>query len=270
MILESYKELNCIKIFHTNIAEDHEDYNAKGLDNLFAQEEKHFWFITRKEFILAQMTKYISKTNKIIEIGAGTGNVSRYLKQYGYENISVGEMHLNGLKYAKSYGIEECFQFDLLKTPFKNEFDTVCLFDVLEHIEEDELALYNARQMLNNDGTIILTVPAHMWLWNRSDAIAGHKRRYTKKELTELLKKNGFEIIIAKYFFISIIALLFLRTLINRDNKKNVSNEEFDKNIFINPLLNKILLFITRIEHRIDKILPNIFGGSLIVIARKK
>ena len=61
---------------------------------------------------MQNIKRYISKDKKIIEIGAGTGNVSRDLQQHGYNNISVGEMHINGLKYAKNYGIKDCYQFD--------------------------------------------------------------------------------------------------------------------------------------------------------------
>lgn len=151
MIIREYKEVDGIKIFE-KVKENHSDYNAQGLENLYVQEEKHFWFIARKEFILQKFKKYIKQNEKIIEIGAGTGNVARFLLQNGYKNISVGEMHLNGLKYAISYKIQDCYQFDLLKTPFENEFDTVCMFDVLEHIEDDDLALQNINKSLNGGG----------------------------------------------------------------------------------------------------------------------
>lgn len=269
MLLSPYKKSNGVKVFHT-ANDDHVDYNVKGLDNLFQAEEKHFWFITRKEFIYQQMKKNIDKSSKIIEIGAGTGNVARYLQKNGYGNISVGEMHRNGLKYAQSYGIQNCYQFDLLRTPFENEFDTVCLFDVLEHIEEDNLAIQNVFKMLTENGQIVLTVPSHMWLWNRDDTIAGHKIRYTKKQLLQKLKNNGFEIVNARYFFISIVPLLLLRRLVNKDLGNAVETEEYAQDISMNPMINNILLFISRIENKINDFLPNLFGGSLFVIARKK
>lgn len=269
MIIEDYKEVDGIKIFY-EADENHEDYNSKGLDNLYHAENRHFWFIVRKEFILQNIKKYIKKNEKIIEIGAGTGNVARFLMENGYSNISVGEMHLNGLKYAKQYGINECYQMDLMNIPFENEFDAVCMFDVLEHIEDDDVALQNIRKSLNGGGKIVLTVPAHMWLWNRDDAIAGHKRRYTKKELVEKLKNNGFEILEARYFFMSIIPLLFLRTIVNRDNANEIRQEEYSNDISMNNILSSILLFVSRIENKINKLLPNLFGGSLFVIARKR
>lgn len=270
MILKEYKEIDGIKVFNNEVDDNHSDYNSKGLDNLFTQEEKHFWFIARKEFILKNIKNYISVDKKIIEIGAGTGNVARYLMQNGYKDISVGEMHLNGLKYAKDYGIKECYQFDLLDTPFENEFDSVCMFDVLEHIQNDNLALQNIYKSLKTDAEIVLTVPAHMWLWNRDDAIAGHKVRYTKYDLIRKLENNGFEIVTAKYFFISIIPLLYLRTILNKDDKSNIKEEEYSSDISMNSTIGSILLFISRIEKKINKYLPNLFGGSLFIIAKKK
>ena len=270
MILKPYKVIDDIKVFDEDIDINHADYNAQGLNNLYQAEEKHFWFIARKEFIFQQMKNIIDISSKIIEIGAGTGNVSRYLKQNGFENISVGEMHLNGLKYAKGYGITECYQFDLLNTPFENEFDTVCMFDVLEHIEDDNLALQNIYKSLTKNGNIVLTVPSHMWLWNRDDTIAGHKNRYTKKELIDRLHANGFEILKARYFFIAITPLLYLRTNLNKDDKSDIQDEEFNNDISMNPILSNILLFVSRIENKINRFLPNLFGGSLFMIARKK
>jgi len=208
-------------------------------------------------------------SEKIIEIGAGTGNVSRYLQNNGYNDISVGEMHLAGLKYAKGYGVKECYQFNLLDAPFQEEFDAVFMFDVLEHIEDDSFALYNVNRMLKSGGKIVLTVPSHMWLWNRDDVIAGHKRRYDKRWLIRKLKVNGFEILNAKYFFISITPLLVLRSILKSDDGSEVRSAEFNNSISMNYFLSAVLLFVSRIENKFNHILPNIFGGSLFVVAKK-
>lgn len=270
MITQDFKEKDGILIFHDDITDEHTDYHANGLDGLYKAEEQHFWFISRKEFIFQQMKNVIDMSSKIIEIGAGTGNISRYLKSKAYSNIAVGEMHSKGLQYAKSYGIEKCYQFDLLRAPFKNEFDTICMFDVLEHIDNDILALANIHNTLKHNGHIVFTVPAHQWLWNRSDAVAGHKRRYTKKELIRKLKSSGFDIVVSRYFFISIVPLLWLRSLLHSDKKSTVSTGEYSKEIVINPFVSKVLLSLSRVENKINRFIPNLFGGSLLIIARKR
>jgi len=270
LFTKEYTEKDGIKYFHENITLDHTDYNSQSLDQLYEAEENHFWFIARKEFIFQKMKTQIDYSSKIIEIGAGTGNVSRYLQSKGYTNIAVGEMHRNGLKYAKSYGIEECYQFDLLRAPFEDEFTCICMFDVLEHIEDDNLALVNIHKILKDSGHVVFTVPAHKWLWNRNDTIAGHKRRYTKKELISKLNDAGFEIENSKYFFMSIVPLLLLRSVLNKDMKGTVTSEEISTEILIQPWINHILLFISRVENKINTFLPNLFGGSLLIIARKK
>lgn len=270
MIVKDYEIISNIKVFHSDIDENYEDYNEKHLSSLYAEEEKHFWFLARKNFILEKMKKYVGTKSKIIELGAGTGNVSRFLIENGYLKLSVGEIHLNGLRYAISYGIKDCYQFDLLRTPFKDEFDAVCMFDVLEHIENDSLALQNINAMLKKNGYIIISVPAHMWLWNREDRIAGHKRRYTKKSLHDLLIKNNFEIIEEKYFFIFITPLLFLRKILNPDRNEVLEASELNINLSINKYINRILFYINKLEAKLSKFLPNIFGGSIFVIARKR
>ncbi len=262
-----------IKVFHPDIESDHNDYDSKWFDALYQLEEKHFWFIARNEFLYRQLTQHVPKNAKIIEIGAGTGNVTRYLLKNGYSDISVGDMHLKGLEYAQNYGIKNCYQFDLLRMPFENEFDGVLLFDVLEHIENDDFAIQNIYKVLKINGYFALTVPAHGFLWNYNDIIAGHKRRYNKKELVNLLQRSGFDVFSCRYFFMSIVPLLFLRKLLNPAKSEDVNDKKTEENsetISINPLINKLLLFISRLENKINKFLPNLFGGSLFLIARKK
>lgn len=263
------KECNGIKIYHDDIAYSHKDYSARNLEYLYKAESEHFWFVHRKKYISNQMKKYISNDANIIEIGAGTGGVSRHLISSGYTNISVGEMHISGLEFAQSYGIKNCYQFDLLRSPFVEEFNAVCMFDVLEHIEDSELALKNAHKALKKNGHIILTLPAHNWLWSRDDRIAGHKKRYTKEMIESELKENGFEIVTNRYFFQLIVPLLLFRSIIKPDSGKVTSYEKHAQGIECNVILNVLLKGLCDLEELLRRLLPNKFGGSLFVIGKK-
>jgi 2-polyprenyl-3-methyl-5-hydroxy-6-metoxy-1,4-benzoquinol methylase len=268
MIIREYKKIDNVFVFDDNICENHPDYYSEGLDGHLECENKHFWFVARKEFLLSRFNKYIDEQSRGIDIGAGTGNVTGYLISNGYENICVGEMHKNGLEYARRYGSKELYQFNILKVTFDDEFDVVCLFDLLEHIEDEDMVFRNVHRMLHRGrGKIFLTVPAHKWLWSLYDKVAHHKRRYTKKYLREKLKKNGFEVIEMKYFFMSITPLLFLRGLFNPDKGGSYIGYKAEDSV-TNPFINKILLWLCRGENSLIDFLPNFFGGSLYVVAR--
>jgi 2-polyprenyl-3-methyl-5-hydroxy-6-metoxy-1,4-benzoquinol methylase len=268
MILREYKKINDVFVFDNDVSENHPDYFADGLDGHIEHENEHFWFVARKEFLLSRLKKYIDIQSRGIDIGAGTGNVTAYFMANGFNNICIGEMHSNGLEYARGYGIKELYQFDIFKNTFADEFGFVCLFDLLEHVEDENRVLGNIHRMLLKDsGKVIITVPAHQWLWSLYDRVAHHKRRYTKKDLIETLEKNGFEIIEMKYFFILITPLLLIRRIFKADKGGNYTGYRAEDSIK-NHFMNKFLLGLCRIENRFIDYIPNFFGGSLCVVAR--
>jgi len=99
--------------------------------------------------------------------------------------------------------------------------------------------------------------------------VAGHKKRYTQSELKKLLKDQGFEIVEAKNFFVSILPLLYLRRFIDKDDGGPVRAEEIEKEIQMNPLTNRVLHTITRIENKLLKYISPGIGGSILIVARK-
>ena len=255
-------------IFEPTLLEQHSDYDPQGLDIIYSEEKKHFWFIARRERIHKLFAKFIHKNSKIIEVGAGTGSVTRYLIEKGYD-VSSGEIHISGLKYAKSYGVKNCYQFDIYKQPFEKEFDAVGMFDVLEHLENDQLALKKIHEMLNPKGHLLLSVPAGMWLWSREDKVAGHKRRYSKKDLVTLLEATGYEVKYISYMFSAILPLLILRRFIRPDSDNRVEFFEYSISTKMPKSLNFFLLWLTRIESTLGRLQSYIYGGSILVVAKK-
>lgn len=248
------------------IDEDFADYKAQGLERLYKYEQNHFWFKNRRRLIRRIFNKYVEKSERIIEIGAGTGSVSQMLTRQGYRP-ELGEIHLKGLQYAKKHGLNRLYQFDTRKVPFKEEYDTVCMFDVLEHIEDDQLVLKNVNQVLKKGGKLILTVPAHRFLWSSIDAVSGHKRRYELKKLKNLMITNGFEILKAKHFFVFLFPFLFFRRLLNRKEAHSIS--EVNSGLRINGALNYMLNLLLAVEYYLLAGFSPHFGGSIIMVARK-
>jgi len=258
---EEYPIIQNVPYFNKDINSQEYNFNeyAIEIDKIANAELEHFWFKSRRNLILQVFNKYISKKDKIIEIGAGTGSVARMLNENGYD-LSIGEIHEHGIKYALKNNQAKLpiYQFDIMKNPFKNHFDVVGLFDVLEHIKDDELAIKYIYTMLRDNGKIIITVPAHMWLWCEDDEVSNHYKRYELDSLKELLKQEGFRIKYATNFFISIIPLLYLRTKSNSSAK-----------IKINPIINIILSTISNIENKFLNLISSKIGGSIIIVAEK-
>lgn len=87
---------------------------------------------------------------------------------------------------------------DLLVTDFMThdmaaKFDCAIACEVLEHVPDDAAFLQKLYTALNEQGQLILSVPARMKFWSRHDEIVGHLRRYEWDDLARLVTEAGFE-----------------------------------------------------------------------------
>lgn len=77
--------------------------------------------------------------------------------------------------------------------------DSIVCFNVLEHIEDDRLALEALRQISVAGARLMLIVPAHQWLYGRMDQEAGHYRRYTRASLARVMTAAGWSVERCRY-----------------------------------------------------------------------
>ena len=83
--------------------------------------------------------------------------------------------------------------FETLQFP-ESSFDLTCLFDVIEHIPDDQAVFGQLSHLLADDGTLFLSVPLHAHAWTPFDALVGHYRRYDPDHLLALLNTHDFDI----------------------------------------------------------------------------
>lgn len=248
-----------------------DSFDAHAFEFLFQMEQKHFWHVGRREIILDAI-RSIPKSvdSKILEIGCGNGSVLIFLKKNGL-NIEGGDIFLEGLRYCRQRaGDVPLYQIDITALPFKGEFNIIGLFDILEHIDDDEKALREVNHALKTGGNILITVPAHKFLWRKADKVASHKRRYSRKEIINKLEHNGFTVK-RTTFFISFLFPLFLGLkVIDIYSKKRVNpNYNFIIEFKTYPVINEICLWILRLENRLLKHTNLPMGASLLVLAEK-
>jgi methionine biosynthesis protein MetW len=150
-------------------------------------------------------SKFIPENSKVLDIGCNDGEFRNFLKNPVYFGVDVDKSLISGLLKK---GIK-AKQTDLNKEdlPYKNEkFDFVLMLDVLEHVANPKKLLLEAKNRLNKEGKIIISLPNdyHIlnkirFLFNRhitSDPFApyGHLHYFPIKSGEKFLKENGFEI----------------------------------------------------------------------------
>ncbi len=200
---------------------------------------------------------------EILEIGSGIGNISRLVIEEGHTITlsDYNEEYCQDLKKKFSHlsNVREVISIDLLHKNFeykysayKEKFDSVFLLNVIEHIEDDEMAVKNCNYLLKPGGHLILLAPAYSCLYCTFDKQLGHFRRYSLKQLKDLLKKEDFSLLSGNYFNFTGIAGWFLfGKVMNKKMLKSGEMSAFDK--------------IVPFAKVIDKLFGRSFGLSIIV-----
>lgn len=243
---------------------------ASDVSELLASAEaRNFWFRSRNQLIIWALGRYFPAARSVLEIGCGTGFVLSGLEaHFPGIRLAGSEIKIPGLAYAaQRVKSATLFQVDARRIPFVEEFDVVGAFDVLEHIQEDELVLSQINQAVVPGGGIILTVPQHRFLWSQQDEYACHVRRYEAENLKQKVRRAGFVVDRVTSFVSLLLPLMFLSRW-----RKRKAVEKFDplSELRIGRFANSLMettLDIERVLIRLGCSVP--VGGSLLLIARK-
>ncbi len=137
---------------------------------------------------------------RVLEVGAGIGNLTRTLLPRDYYTVSdVNPHYLNYLRnFAEGKPYMDVRRVDLTCrddfAPLAGRYDTAICLNVLEHVEDEAGALQNVRSVLEPGGRAIILVPQNPALYGTLDEVLGHKRRYTREGLRAVLEAQGFQI----------------------------------------------------------------------------
>jgi SAM-dependent methyltransferase len=189
-------------------------YPADGNAVCFLVEDDSFWFKHRNRCIVEAVTQF-PPGGQILDIGGGNGWVARGLIDAGFRTVLL-EPGQDGAENARTHRrIPEVINATLEDAGLPSaSLPAAGLFDVLEHIKDDEGFLATLADLLQPRGYVYVTVPAHWWLWSLADLDAGHFRRYNVKRLREQFERAGFEVEYVTYFFEALVPPVFLlRTL---------------------------------------------------------
>jgi SAM-dependent methyltransferase len=247
---------------------EHEDdgFEGKFFAGLAKSEPGFWWFEARNDLIVWALRRWFPSMQSFLEIGCGTGFVvSRLAREFPDVRMAASELFAEAMTFAaERIPNTALYQFDAREVPFRDEFDVIGAFDVIEHIEEDERVLAELRRALRAPGGLVLTVPQHPFLWGPTDDVAHHKRRYTRATLKSRIEKAGFRVLALRSFVSLLMPLMIASRVSAQRSAVPDPGAEFKISPFVNQLLKRIM---TLERAAIAAGLASPFGGSLLAVA---
>jgi glycosyltransferase involved in cell wall biosynthesis len=175
------------------------------IDDLYMEDEYGSRILSELEHA-PRFNRWMGKTlrpfvgDRVLEIGAGIGTLTNQF--IPRESYVASDINPHYLRYLQSYCFGKPYlhvlKVDASKTEdfegLESKFDTAVMINVLEHVDEPEVALKNLWSALEPGGKAIILVPQHPWLFGSLDQVLQHRQRYTPGQLESDLSNVGFRL----------------------------------------------------------------------------
>ena len=209
-----------------------------------------------RKYIYFLIKKYIK--GSVLEVGAGIGSFTNNYSSLENNSITLTEIDNNNYKILKErFKNRNYFFYQSVTKELKGKFNTIMYLNVLEHIEKDTVEINDALEKLDDNGYLIILVPAHNKLYSKFDEAVGHFKRYEIDYFNKLKLNNA---VIEKTFFLDCMGYLLYY----------INGVFFKEDVYPSKL--KILIWdkiFTPITFFLDKILNYKFGKNLLCVIKK-
>jgi SAM-dependent methyltransferase len=239
---------------------------------LAAIEQEHFWFVTRREVVRDVLRDAVPDLARraLFDVGCGSGGLLESLGADGVPLAGACDAYPESLAHVRERVTVPLLLVDEGRLPpFAPGHSLFGLFDVLEHIDDDVGTLQLLYDVLEPGGVLVLTVPAHPFLFDEMDTIAHHRRRYRRSELGEKLRAAGYRVLRLSHFMAPLVPLVALRWLVRALPGRRSALERRHVELAVTPVLNALARAVLRLERPLVRagLLP--FGSSLIAVAER-
>jgi ubiquinone/menaquinone biosynthesis C-methylase UbiE len=239
---------------------------AREYDLSFAHEDAHWWFRAKRALVRTLLARF-GGVGPGLDVGCGTGAMLRDLA--GGATWSGVDTESRALAFGRRRGLRQLAAGSATALPFRDAAFDVCLcLDVLYHrgVTTEGAALRECHRVLRPGGLLVVTDSAFRWLRSSHDVAVHGLRRYTRRELTALVRAAGFTPLLASYAYCLVFPAVAAVRLARRTAPANGRGSD----VFALPRpLNRALVALHAVERAWLRLGPLPFGSSVVCVARK-
>ena len=227
-------------------------------------DERHWWYRARRQVVAELIRRKVPlpKVAKPLEIGCGTGHNLPMLGEFGQVEALEVDPIARGMAEKRLGRTVLSSPLPALEGVPDDTYDMVAALDVVEHIPDDKAALEGISRVLKPGGKLLMTVPAHQWMWSAHDVVNHHQRRYSKRDFKRLVNESPLKLESIGY----LNSLLFPLAMAQRLASKLTGKEDANLAPPAEPI-NQVLERVFALERRVIGRIPLPPGLSLFAVA---
>jgi SAM-dependent methyltransferase len=159
-----------------------------------AVEDNHWWYRGRRRIIRAELDRLpLPRPADVLDAGCGSGRT--LVELAGYGSVRGVELDPEVAAVARGRELGEIVQGRLEELPWPDaSFDLITCLDVIEHTPDDRQTLAELLRVCRPGGFLLVTVPAHQFLWSAHDVFNHHYRRYSRRRLRDTALAAGWAV----------------------------------------------------------------------------